>query len=58
MPGAEEYRRFAAQCLDMLQRAGNPSDRARLVDLAHAFNELAARVDAESARGSAASDDK
>jgi hypothetical protein len=47
MSRAEDHRRFAAECLAMAQRASNPSDRARLLEMANAFNELAAKLDAE-----------
>jgi hypothetical protein len=46
---ADEYRRYAAECLALAQSAQDldSNDRARLVDMAHAFNELAARVESE-----------
>ena len=48
MARAEEYRRCAAECLALAQRAPNPNDRAKLLDMANAFNQLAAKVEAES----------
>jgi hypothetical protein len=45
MTTAEEYRRYAAQCLDLAARASNPNDKARLVQMAQAFLELADRRD-------------
>jgi hypothetical protein len=46
MARADDYRRYAAQCLALAQRAENPNDRARLVDMAHAFKQLALKADA------------
>jgi hypothetical protein len=51
MARAEDYRRFAAECLAIAQRAANANDRARLLELAHAFNELATRFASEDAQG-------
>jgi hypothetical protein len=44
MTRADDYRRYAAECLALAQRAENPSDRARLLEMANAFNELAAKL--------------
>jgi hypothetical protein len=41
MARAEDYRRYAAECLALAQRAQDSNDRARLLEMAHAFNELA-----------------
>jgi hypothetical protein len=40
---AEEYRRYSAECLDLADRTANPNDKARLVQMAQAFLELADR---------------
>jgi hypothetical protein len=40
----QEYRRYAAECLALAQRAENPVDRSRLLEMAQAFNELAAKM--------------
>ena len=45
MTTAEQYRRYAAECLDLADRAANPNDKARLVQMAQAFLELADRRD-------------
>jgi hypothetical protein len=45
---AEDYRRYAAECLTLAQRASDTNDRARLLEMAHAFNELAAKAASES----------
>jgi hypothetical protein len=47
MARAEDYRRYAAECLALAQRAQNLDDRARLLDMANAFNQLAAKAAAE-----------
>jgi hypothetical protein len=48
MGRAEEYRRYAAECLALAQRAPDPNDRARLLDMANAFNRLAAKAEGKS----------
>jgi hypothetical protein len=44
MARAEDYRRYAAECLALAERALNPQDRAKLLDMADAFNKLAAKA--------------
>ena len=44
MARAEEYRRYAAECLALAQRAVDPNDRARLLEMANAFNDLAVKA--------------
>lgn len=44
MPLAEDYRRYAAECLALAQQGTTPQDRARLLEMAHAFNELAIKL--------------
>jgi hypothetical protein len=46
MARAEDYRRYAAECLALAQRAVDPNDRARLLEMANAFNELAVKATA------------
>jgi hypothetical protein len=41
MHSAEDYRRYSGECLALAQQATTPHDRARLLEMAHAFNELA-----------------
>jgi len=48
MGRAEEYRRNAAECLALAQRVQDPNDRARLLDMANAFNGLAAKAENQS----------
>jgi hypothetical protein len=47
MSRADDYRRYAAECLALAQRAKAPGDRARLVEMAHAWNEMAVKVAAQ-----------
>jgi hypothetical protein len=44
MACAEDYRHYAAQCLALAQRAQDQNDRARLLEMARAFNELSAKA--------------
>jgi hypothetical protein len=44
MTRAEDYRRYASECLALAQRAPDPNDRARLLEMANAFNLLAAKA--------------
>jgi hypothetical protein len=50
MPGegmgrAEDYRRNAAECLALAQRVQDPNDRGTILDMANAFNRLAANAE-------------
>ena len=45
MARAEDYRRYAAECLALAQRTENPNDRGRLLDMANAFNQLALKAE-------------
>ena len=47
MARAEDYRRYAAECLALAQRAHDPTDRLRLLEMARAFNGLAAKAASE-----------
>jgi hypothetical protein len=44
MASAEEYRRFAAQCLALAQTAATSEDRARLLQMAQAWRDLAEKL--------------
>lgn len=44
MARADDYRRYAAECLALAQRAKTPQDRARLLEMAHAWNEMAMKA--------------
>ena len=43
MARAEDYRRYAAECLELAERIQDPVHRARLLEMANAFNKLAAK---------------
>ena len=47
MGRAENYRRYAAACLALAQRTDDPNDRAKLPELARAFDELAVKAASE-----------
>jgi hypothetical protein len=47
MARADDFRRYAAECLALAQRALDLNDRARLLDMANAFNRLAAKAEAQ-----------
>jgi len=51
MTRAEDYRRYASECLALAQRAPDPNDRARLLEMASAFNLLAAKAESERQTG-------
>lgn len=38
-----DYRRYAAECVRLAQRVEDPMDKARLLDMAETFRELADR---------------
>ena len=40
---ADEYRWYAAECMALAERVTDPADKARLVQMAQAFLELADR---------------
>ena len=48
MGRAEDYRRNAAECLALAQRVQDPNDRGTLLDMANAFNRLAASAEGKS----------
>ncbi|MGA7311319.1 MAG: hypothetical protein WBX05_20465 [Pseudolabrys sp.] len=44
---AVDYRRYAAECIRLAQRVSDPDDKARLLDMAETFRELADKHDDE-----------
>jgi hypothetical protein len=44
MASAEEYRRYAAQCLALAQTAATSEDRAHLLQMAQAWRDLAEKL--------------
>jgi hypothetical protein len=50
MTQAETYRTNAAECVALAQKAHNPEDRARLLQMAQAWRQLAERFEAKDQR--------
>jgi len=42
---AVDYRRYAAECVRLAQQVADPDDKARLLDMAETFRELAEKTD-------------
>ncbi|MFZ2094792.1 MAG: hypothetical protein WAU99_23885 [Pseudolabrys sp.] len=42
---AVDYRRYAAECIRLAQRVSDSDDKARLLDMAETFRELADKHD-------------
>jgi hypothetical protein len=42
---AVDYRRYAAECVRLAQQVADPDDKARLLDMAETFRELADKND-------------
>jgi hypothetical protein len=42
---AVDYRRYAAECVRLAQQVADPDDKARLLDMAETFRELAEKND-------------
>jgi hypothetical protein len=47
MARAEDYRRYAAECVALADRVQDPGHRLRLLEMASAFHKLAAKAAAE-----------
>jgi hypothetical protein len=45
MHRAEEYRRYAAECLRVARHSDDPNDKSLLLDMAQRWRELAERVE-------------
>jgi hypothetical protein len=45
MARADDYRRYAAECLALAQRAKTAEDRVKLAEMAHAWNEMAVKAE-------------
>ena len=43
MPSGSDYRALAAECFALAQKTSDPNDRARLIAMAQAWQELAER---------------
>jgi hypothetical protein len=48
MASSEEYRRLAADCIALAQKAAGPHDRARLLQMAQTWRDLANKHDVKS----------
>jgi hypothetical protein len=44
MASAEDYRRYAGECLRLAQNASEPDDKARLLQMAQAWHDLADKL--------------
>jgi hypothetical protein len=47
MASADEYDEYAEQCMVRATKSSNPADKARLLQMAQAWHELAAKLDAK-----------
>ena len=45
MASPEDYRGFAAKCLELAQNASDPDDKARLIEMAQAWRALADKIE-------------
>ncbi len=57
MSSAEEYRALAEQCFALAQNATDPQDKARLIQMAQSWRELAERLEQRGAKGPAKAND-
>ena len=46
MASADEYRDYAEQCVALASKSSNPGDKARLLQMAQTWRDLAAKDDA------------
>jgi len=47
----DEYDEYAEQCMVLATKSSNPADKARLLQMAQAWHELAAKLDAKQPTG-------
>jgi hypothetical protein len=47
MPSSDDYRRYAAECVALAQKANTPEDKVRLLAMAQAWRGLADKLDAK-----------
>ena len=45
MARADEYRRYAAECIRVAQTTGNPNDKKMMLEMAQKWRELAEKVE-------------
>jgi hypothetical protein len=53
MASADDYRLYAEVCVALARKSSNPGDKARLLQIAQAWRELAARRDASQNKSTA-----
>ena len=51
MARADDYARYAAECVRVAQKTPNPRDKALLLDMAQKWRELARKLEAEENNG-------
>lgn len=51
MASSKDYRRYAAECLDLVKRLENPEDKARLIEMAQNFLKMAEQQDVREKKG-------
>lgn len=49
MASAEDFRRYAAECVALAQRMSDPADKAHMMRMAQAWRDLADRIDNKAA---------
>lgn len=49
MASADDYRRYAAECVALAQRMSDPADKAHMLQMAQAWRELAEKHEAKAA---------
>ena len=56
MSRADEYRKYAADCIRVAQRSNNSDDEAMLVHMAQKWRELADKVERQGDQGDSSED--
>ena len=51
MASAEEYRRYAAECIALVQQVQTAEQKARLLEIAEAWRELAGKIERNGSGG-------
>ena len=51
MPSSNDYRRYSANCLAFAENVSKPEDKARLIEMAQAFLELATKREEKNLQG-------
>jgi hypothetical protein len=54
MQRAEEYRRYAAECIRVAHQSTDPHDKSLLLEMAQRWRELAARVERQDSNSTSA----